>query len=95
MKRGVSNRSLRALEEVFYAYNWMLQNFLSLGSSGKFILVVGDSAGGNFSIGLTYLCIKNGIRPPDNLLLVYPSLLVEMYPSPSRLLTYRYTRNPE
>ena len=64
----------------------MLQNLASLGTNGKFILVGGDSAGGNFAMGLTYLCIKEGIRAPDNLVLMYPSLLCEMYPSPSRLV---------
>ena len=76
----------RAQEEVFFAYNWMLQNFPSLGTTGKFILVGGDSAGGNFAMGLTLKCLKSGIRPPDHLMLMYPSLLCEMYPSPSRLV---------
>ena len=64
----------------------MLQNFPSLGTNGKSILVGGDSAGGNFAMGLTYLCLQHGIRPPDNLVLMYPSMLCEMYPSPSRLV---------
>ena len=81
-----SNPHFRAIEECFFAYNWMLQNLASLGTNGKFILVGGDSAGGNFAMGLTYLCIKEGIRAPDNLVLMYPSLLCEMYPSPSRLV---------
>ena len=68
----------RGLEEVFFAYNWMLQNFPSLGTSGKSILIGGDSAGGNLALGITYLCIKNSIRQPDNLLLIYPSLLVSI-----------------
>lgn len=33
------------------------------------------------------MCLKNGIRPPDSLLLIYPSLLCQMYPSPSRLIS--------
>ena len=77
----------RALEEIFFAYNWMLQNFPALGTSGKFILVGGDSAGGNFSAGLTLMCMKNGIRLPDSLILMYPALLCQMYPSPSRWST--------
>ena len=79
----------RALEEIFFAYNWMLQNFPALGTSGKFILVGGDSAGGNFSVGLTLMCMKNGIRLPDSLILMYPALLCQMYPSPSRWSTCR------
>ena len=77
----------RALEEIFFAYNWMLQNFRSLGTNGKFIIVGGDSAGGNFSVGLTLLCLRHGIRLPDSLMLIYPALLCQMYPSPSRLMT--------
>jgi len=77
----------RALEEIFFAYNWMLQNFPALGTSGKFILVGGDSAGGNFSASLTLMCMKNGIRLPDSLILMYPALLCQMYPSPSRLMS--------
>lgn len=65
----------------------MLQNFPSLGTNGKFIVVGGDSAGGNFALGLTLMCLKTGIRPPDSLLLMYPSLLCQMYPSPSRLMS--------
>lgn len=75
----------RALEEIFYAYNWMLQNFPSLGTTGEFILVGGDSAGGNFSSGLTLKCLEARIRPPNSLLMIYPALLCQMYPSPSRL----------
>ena len=82
---SISN--FRALEEIFFAYIWMLENFSSLGSSGKFILVGGDSAGGNFSAGLTLMCLRHGIRPPDSLILIYPSLLCQMYPSPSRLMS--------
>ena len=77
----------RALEEVFFAYNWMLQNFPSLGTTGKLILVGGDSAGGNFSVSLTLMCLRNGIRPPDRLIVMYPNLLCQMYPSPSRMIS--------
>lgn len=35
----------RALEEVFYAYCWALQNAELLGSTGENIVFVGDSAG--------------------------------------------------
>jgi len=77
----------RALEEIFFAYNWMLQNFPALGTNGNFIIVGGDSAGGNFSVGLTLMCLRHGIRLPDSLMLIYPALLCQMYPSPSRLMT--------
>eukprot|EP00092_Neocalanus_flemingeri_P034140 GFUD01037127.1.p1 GENE.GFUD01037127.1~~GFUD01037127.1.p1 ORF type:complete len:459 (-),score=76.84 GFUD01037127.1:87-1301(-) len=77
----------RALEEVFYCYVWMLNNFESLGTTGKKIILAGDSAGGNLITSLTLKTITNCIRIPDALLLSYASLLTQFYPSPSRLLT--------
>lgn len=76
----------RAIEEVLYAYCWMRNNFARLGTTGEFVLVGGDSAGGNFSVGLATQCIQLGIAKPDALVLIYPSLLCQMYPSPSRLI---------
>jgi len=35
---------------------------------------VGDSAGGNFVVALTSLCIKYGVRPPNGIVPVYPAL---------------------
>ena len=83
--QNVSSPS-RALEEVFYAYCWMLQNFIILGTTGKRIILGGNSAGANLAVGLLHLCIKNGLPQPDSLFLAYPSLLCNMFPSPSRLM---------
>lgn len=47
----------------------------------------GDSAGGNLVASLTLKTIENSIRKPDLLVLSYAVLLLEFYPSPSRLLT--------
>ena len=38
------------------------------------IILVGDSAGGNLVASLTLLCIKERVRIPDGVLLVYPAL---------------------
>jgi len=77
----------RALEEVFYCYVWMLNNFNALGTTGKKIVFSGDSAGGNLVTSLTLKTITNSIRIPDSLVLSYAALLIQFYPSPSRLLT--------
>jgi len=77
----------RALEEVLYSYCWMVENPLLLGTTAHKIIVVGDSAGGNFSAGLTLKCLELGIRVPDSLVLSYANLICQFSPSPSRLLT--------
>eukprot|EP00090_Calanus_glacialis_P017065 TRINITY_DN26667_c0_g1_i1.p1 TRINITY_DN26667_c0_g1~~TRINITY_DN26667_c0_g1_i1.p1 ORF type:complete len:514 (-),score=74.73 TRINITY_DN26667_c0_g1_i1:202-1596(-) len=77
----------RAVEEILYSYVWMLNNFKLLGTTGKQIILSGDSAGGNLVASLTLKTITNCIRIPDSLVLSYAALLVQFYPSPSRLLT--------
>ena len=47
----------------------------------------GDSAGGNLIASLTLKTIESSIRKPDCLILSYAALLLQFYPSPSRLLT--------
>ena len=46
----------------------------------------GDSAGGNLVASTTLKTITNHIRKPDALVLSYAALLIQFYPSPSRLL---------
>jgi len=77
----------RAVEEILYCYVWMLNNFELLGTTGKKIILSGDSAGGNLVASLTLKTITNCIRIPDSLILSYAALLIQFYPSPSRLLT--------
>lgn len=76
----------RACEEVLYAYCWMRNNFKRLGTTGRKVIVVGDSAGGNLCAGLALQCIQLSLPKPDHVLACYPSLLCQMYPSPSRLI---------
>ena len=76
----------RAVEEVFYAYIWMLENGHQLGWTGDRVIVSGDSAGGNLVTGLVLQCIIHDIRVPDGLHVSYACLLAQFYPSPSRLL---------
>ncbi|CAH0727126.1 unnamed protein product, partial [Brenthis ino] len=76
----------RALEEVFYAYCWMICNFQEIGTTGKRIVFAGDSAGANLIAGCTLKILKAGLRPPDGLFMAYAPLLVSFIPSPARLL---------
>ena len=77
----------RAVEEVLYAYCWMRANFRLLGTTGRKVIVVGDSAGGNLGAGLVLQCAQLSLPRPDHLVGFYPSLLCQMYPSPSRLVS--------
>lgn len=50
------------------------------------IVVAADSAGGNIATAMVVRCITSGIRTPDALVLAYPSLNLNVVPSPSRAL---------
>ncbi|XP_001361054.3 hormone-sensitive lipase [Drosophila pseudoobscura] len=76
----------RALQEVFYAYCWLLKNAEHLGTTAERIVCAGDSAGANLSIGVALKCIEQGVRIPDGLFLAYCPTLVSFVPSPARLL---------
>ena len=51
------------------------------------VSLLGDSAGGNLVTSLTLKLISNDIRIPDAVVLSYAALLIQFYPSPSRLLS--------
>lgn len=77
----------RALEEVLYAYAWALNHASTLlGSTGKKVLLAGDSAGANLNLGVTLKCIQLNIRKPDGLFMAYTPVFVDFVLSPSRLL---------
>ncbi|XP_003740965.1 hormone-sensitive lipase [Galendromus occidentalis] len=76
----------RALEEVFYAYAWLINNPYAVGWSGEKIVVGGDSCGGNLAIALALKCIHLEVRPPDALFSAYSPLNLRLSPAPSRLL---------
>jgi hormone-sensitive lipase len=67
----------KALDDVWQAYNWILKY-----ASDEFnielnkIILVGDSAGGNLALALTYLLILHGKRLPDALFLAYPGKII-------------------
>nr|AAK93291.1 LD36294p [Drosophila melanogaster] len=76
----------RALQEVYYAYCWLLNNTELLGTTAERVVCAGDSAGANLSIGVALKCIEQGVRVPDGLFLAYCPTLVSFVPSPARLL---------
>ncbi|XP_012267079.2 hormone-sensitive lipase isoform X2 [Athalia rosae] len=77
----------RALEEVFYAYAWALKHSKTmLGTSARKIILAGDSAGANLTLGATLKCLEFNIRKPDGIFMAYVPVLVEFVPSPARLL---------
>ena len=48
---------------------------------------LGDSAGGNLVASTTLKTIAHKIRKPDAVVLSYAALLIQFYPSPSRMLS--------
>ncbi|KAL1506347.1 hypothetical protein ABEB36_005730 [Hypothenemus hampei] len=76
----------RALEEVFYAYCWVLKNHQFLGSNGKKIIVAGDSAGANLLLCTILKCINTGVPTPHGIFAAYAPTLIKFAPSPARLL---------
>eukprot|EP00828_Plagiopyla_frontata_P018471 TRINITY_DN2369_c0_g1_i5.p2 TRINITY_DN2369_c0_g1~~TRINITY_DN2369_c0_g1_i5.p2 ORF type:complete len:238 (+),score=27.12 TRINITY_DN2369_c0_g1_i5:89-802(+) len=63
------------LEECWQCYQWILKyckNYLRI--SFKKLIIIGDSAGGNLALSLTFLAITFGISKPDGLILAYPAL---------------------
>ncbi|ESO01834.1 hypothetical protein HELRODRAFT_161005 [Helobdella robusta] len=76
----------RQVEEIFFAYCWILNNLHIFGSTGSKICFAGDSAGANLATSTVLRTIHEGVRVPDGLLAVYGCFLVSYFPTPSRLL---------
>lgn len=76
------------LDDVWQAYNWILQNAEEkLGIKPEKIIIAGDSSGGNFALGLIYKAIMSNIKIPDGVILTYPSLRLDRsFYTPSLLL---------
>lgn len=77
-----------ALHECVYAYCWAVHNAKYLGTKAEKVILVGDSAGGNFALAVALMLRKLGMREPDGVCLAYPSLYLSMAWSPSRLLSF-------
>ena len=77
-----------AIEDVFYAYCWALNNLELLGTTGENIVFVGDSAGANLMTSCIIKCIEMGIRKPKGLLGLYAAMMMDNVMAPSRFLCY-------
>lgn len=73
----------RALEEIFYAYCWALENFHSLGTTGERIVLAGDSAGSNLISSLMVKLIEEGIKLPHGIVNIYGIFNIDFMISPS------------
>ena len=76
----------RALNEIFFAYCWALNNCELLGSTCEKIIFAGDSAGANLLLATLLKSIDMNIRKPDGIFIAYCPVLVGFDPSPSRML---------
>ena len=74
--------TISCLRRVLYLFYSCLHNY-----NHNIFFSLGDSAGGNLVASTTLKTITNHIRIPDALVLSYAALLMQFYPSPSRLLT--------
>lgn len=77
----------RALEEIFYAYCWALENFHILGTTGERVVFAGDSAGSNLISSLMVKLIEEGIRLPHGIVNIYGIFNIDFMISPSAALT--------
>ena len=64
-----------ALDDVWQVYNWLLVNSKEqLGIEPSKVILVGDSAGGNLALTLTYKALQAGVKVPDGIVLGYPAV---------------------
>jgi acetyl esterase/lipase len=59
--------------------------FLPAGTTGERIVLVGDSAGGNFAFGVSMKLKELGLRMPDSILSIYPNVNTSSSATPSRI----------
>ena len=74
------------VEDVWEAYNYLLENGESFNANTDKIALMGDSAGGNFAAGLAISAKEEGKKLPGCVVLMYPNL--SLYPNmlPSHIL---------
>ncbi|KAL5110351.1 Hormone-sensitive lipase [Taenia crassiceps] len=82
----------RALDECFHAVCWVMANRERLGARPDArVVVCGDSAGGNLSLGVCLRAAALGLRPgvarPVGVLVAYAPAILAYVPSPSRMLS--------
>jgi hormone-sensitive lipase len=68
-----------ALDDVWQAYTWIIKYAHKfLGILPHKIILAGDSAGGNFALGITIKAKTSGFRIPDGLMLIYPAVNMDI-----------------
>lgn len=83
-------QNLEQLGEYQICYGNMYQCCISIftaGTTGERIMFVGDSAGGNLVTTTSMKLKELGIRLPDAILTIYPSLNVTTSACPSRVMS--------
>lgn len=59
-------------EDCWAAYAWLRANAATLGGDPARVAVGGDSAGGNLSVVVSQRAVREGVRPPEFQVLIYP-----------------------
>lgn len=77
----------RALEEVFHAYCWAVNNCHLLGTTAETIVLAGDSAGATLCLGISLKAIEANVRKPDGVFVAYCPTMISFNPSPARCLS--------
>lgn len=70
-----------ALDDVYQTYTWLIENGENdLNLKIDNIILLGDSAGGNLILSLTYILLIRGMRLPNMILLAYPAVKMNILP---------------
>ncbi len=75
-----------AVEDVWEAYNYLIERGEEYGADSSRTVLLGDSAGGNFASGLAIRAKEEGVTEPVGVVLIYPNLCVYPVLLPSHLL---------
>ncbi len=75
-----------AVESVWEAYEYLLENGKEYHADTSRIVLLGDSAGGNFASGLAIRAKEEGVTEPEGVVLLYPNLCVYPVLLPSHVL---------
>ena len=59
-------------DDCILMYKYLIDKAKELGISAQKIIVAGDSAGGNLSLGVFYAACRQGLPRPAGLMLIYP-----------------------
>lgn len=70
-----------ALDDVYQTYTWLIENGENdLNLKINNIILLGDSAGGNLILSLTYILLIKGMRLPNMIILAYPAVKMNINP---------------